>query len=32
MMEIIIPAHASNILKAKEQFKMISAVIKSGYE
>lgn len=29
---IIIPAHASNIVKAKERFKMISTVIKSGYE
>ena len=29
---IIIPAHASNIIKANERFKMISNVIKSGYE
>lgn len=29
---IIIPAHSSNIVKAKERFKMISTVIKSGYE
>jgi quercetin dioxygenase-like cupin family protein len=29
---IIIPAHTSNTLKAKERFKMISTVIKSGYE
>ena len=29
---IIIPAHASHIFHAKEQFKMISTVIKSGYE
>jgi quercetin dioxygenase-like cupin family protein len=29
---IIIPAHASHIFNAKEQFKMISTVIKSGYE
>jgi quercetin dioxygenase-like cupin family protein len=29
---IIIPAHTSNILKANERFKMISTVIKSGYE
>jgi quercetin dioxygenase-like cupin family protein len=29
---IIIPAHASNIVKANERFKMISTVIKSGYE
>lgn len=29
---IIIPAHASNIFNANEQFKMISTVIKSGYE
>jgi quercetin dioxygenase-like cupin family protein len=29
---IIIPAHASNIIKANERFKMISTVIKSGYE
>ena len=29
---IIIPAHASNIIKANERFKMISTVIKSGHE
>ncbi|MGQ1786291.1 MULTISPECIES: cupin domain-containing protein [unclassified Saccharicrinis] len=29
---IIIPAHTSNNIKAKERFKMISTVIKSGYE
>ncbi|WP_319499442.1 cupin domain-containing protein [uncultured Draconibacterium sp.] len=29
---IIIPAHASNIVKANSRFKMISTVIKSGYE
>jgi glyoxylate utilization-related uncharacterized protein len=29
---IVIPAHASNIFNAKEKFKMISTVIKSGYE
>lgn len=29
---IIIPAHASHIFNASEQFKMISTVIKSGYE
>lgn len=29
---IIIPAHASHHFNAKEQFKMISTVIKSGYE
>ena len=29
---IIIPAHASHIFNANEQFKMISTVIKSGYE
>jgi quercetin dioxygenase-like cupin family protein len=29
---IIIPAHASNILKASERFKMISTIIKSGYD
>jgi quercetin dioxygenase-like cupin family protein len=29
---IIIPAHSSNIVKANERFKMISTVIKSGYE
>ena len=29
---IIIPAHTSNCVKANERFKMISTVIKSGYE
>lgn len=29
---IVIPAHASHFFNAKEQFKMISTVIKSGYE
>lgn len=29
---IIIPAHTTNIVKANERFKMISTVIKSGYE
>lgn len=29
---IIIPAHASHIFNAKKKFKMISTVIKSGYE
>jgi quercetin dioxygenase-like cupin family protein len=29
---IIIPAHSPNIIKANERFKMISTVIKSGYE
>lgn len=29
---IIIPAHASHNFNATEQFKMISTVIKSGYE
>jgi quercetin dioxygenase-like cupin family protein len=29
---IIIPAHTRNSFCAKEQFKMISTVIKSGYE
>lgn len=29
---IIIPAHALNSIKANERFKMISTVIKSGYE
>jgi quercetin dioxygenase-like cupin family protein len=29
---IIVPAHASSSVKAKERFKMISTVIKSGYE
>jgi quercetin dioxygenase-like cupin family protein len=29
---IIIPAHASHFFNANKQFKMISTVIKSGYE
>lgn len=29
---IIIPAHASILVKANERFKMISTIIKSGYE
>lgn len=29
---IIIPAHTLNSVKAKERFKMISTIIKSGYE
>jgi quercetin dioxygenase-like cupin family protein len=29
---IIIPAHVPNIVKANKRFKMISTVIKSGYE
>ncbi len=29
---IIIPAHSQNIIKANVRFKMISTVIKSGYE
>jgi quercetin dioxygenase-like cupin family protein len=29
---IIIPAHKSNIVKANERFKMISTIIKNGYE
>ena len=29
---IIIPAHTSNTVRANERFKMISTVIKSGYE
>jgi quercetin dioxygenase-like cupin family protein len=29
---IIIPAHASNRIKAKQRFKMIQTTIKSGYE
>lgn len=29
---IIIPAHTSNAIKANGRFKMISVVIKSGYE
>ncbi len=29
---IIIPAHARNIVKANKRFKMLSTIIKSGYE
>lgn len=29
---ITIPAHTRNVIKATERFKMISTVIKSGYE
>ena len=29
---IIIPAHASNLVKANQRFKMIITIIKSGYE
>ena len=29
---IIIPAHAANSVRANERFKMISTIIKSGYE
>ncbi|MEQ9286610.1 MAG: cupin domain-containing protein [Cyclobacteriaceae bacterium] len=29
---MIIPAHATNKVKANERFKMLSTVIKSGYE
>ena len=29
---MIIPAHSTNTIKAKERFKMISTIIKSGYE
>jgi quercetin dioxygenase-like cupin family protein len=29
---IVIPAHASHCFNANEQFKMISTIIKSGYE
>lgn len=29
---IIIPAHSKNTISAKERFKMISTIIKSGYE
>ena len=29
---IIIPAHTSNSVRANERFKMISTIIKSGYE
>jgi len=29
---IIIPAHTANCIRANERFKMISTIIKSGYE
>ena len=29
---IIIPAHCQNTIKAKKRFKMLSTIIKSGYE
>ena len=29
---IVIPAHASNCIKANQRFKMILTIIKSGYE
>lgn len=29
---IVIPAHSRSIVKANERFKMISTIIKSGYE
>ena len=29
---IIIPAHSSHIMKANEKFKILSVIIKSGYE
>ena len=29
---IVIPAHTSNSIKAMDRFKMISTIIKSGYE
>jgi quercetin dioxygenase-like cupin family protein len=29
---IIVPAHSSSLMKANERFKMISTIIKSGYE
>ncbi|RXJ49648.1 cupin domain-containing protein [Gelidibacter gilvus] len=29
---IIIPAHSKNTIRANERFKMISTIIKSGYE
>ena len=29
---IIVPAHSSNLIKPNRRFKMISTVIKSGYE
>ena len=31
-LSIIIPAHSSNLIKANGRFKMISTIIKSGYE
>jgi quercetin dioxygenase-like cupin family protein len=31
-MGIVIPAHSSNFIKSNGRFKMISTVIKSGYE
>lgn len=29
---VIVPAHSKNIIKANKRFKMISTIIKSGYE
>lgn len=29
---IIIPAHTSNIVKGRERFKMLSTIIKNGYD
>ena len=29
---IIVPAHSSNTIKAHQRFKMLSTIIKSGYE
>ena len=29
---IVIPAHSSHVIRANERFKMISTIIKSGYE
>src|SRR4030042_562019 len=29
---IIIPAHSANIVRANERFKLLSTIIKSGYE
>ncbi len=29
---IVVPAHSTHIIKANERFKMISTIIKSGYE
>lgn len=29
---VIIPAHSRNIIKANERFKMLSTIIKSGYD